>query len=62
MIQISQLKLQIPHTEEQLEEKIKKVLGIRKTDFLSFRILKRSLELEKSRYFLCIYSGSGSET
>lgn len=27
MIQISQLKLQIPHTEEQLEEKIKKVLG-----------------------------------
>ena len=27
MIQISQLKLQIPHTEEQLEEKIKGIIG-----------------------------------
>ena len=51
MIQISQLKLQIPHTEEQLEEKIKKVLGIRKTDLLSFRILNGLWMPEKSRYF-----------
>lgn len=63
MIQISQLKLQIPHTEEQLEEKIKKVLGIRKTELLSFRILKRSLDArKKAGTFLCIYCGSRSET
>ena len=56
MIQISQLKLQIPHTEEQLEEKIKKVLGIRKTDFLSFRILKRSLDARKKPVLFYVYT------
>ena len=56
MIQISQLKLQIPHTEEQLEEKIKKVLGIRKTDLLSFRILKRSLDARKKPVLFYVYT------
>ena len=56
MIQISQLKLQIPHTEEQLEEKIKKVLGIRKTDLLSFRILKRSLDARKKPVLYYVYT------
>ena len=62
MIQISQLKLQIPHTEEQLEEKIKKVLGIRKTD-LVFSYFKTVFgRKKKAGTFLCIYSGSRSET
>lgn len=56
MIQISQLKLQIPHTEEQLKKKIQKVLGIRKTEFLSFRVLKRSLDARKKPTLFYVYT------
>ena len=47
MIQISQIKLQIPHTEDKLKEKILKLLHIRAQDMVSFRILKKSLDARK---------------
>lgn len=56
MIQISQLKLQIPHTEEQLKKKIQKVLGIRKTELLSFRVLKRSLDARRKPALFYVYT------
>ena len=47
MIQISQIKLQIPHTEEKLKEKVLKLLRLREKDLISFRILKKSLDARK---------------
>lgn len=56
MIQISQLKLQIPHTEEQLKKKIRKILGVRETEILSFRVLKRSLDARKKPTLFYVYT------
>ncbi len=56
MIQINQLKLQIPHSEEQLKKKIIKLLRIQKTDLLSFRIIKRSLDARKKPVLFYVYS------
>lgn len=42
MIQISNLKLQIPHTTKRLKEKALKQLHIREQDLIGFRIAKRS--------------------
>ena len=40
MIQISNLKLQIPHTTKRLKEKALKQLHIREQDLIGFRIAK----------------------
>lgn len=42
MIQITQLKLPIPHSREQLEEKIARTLGIRPAEIESYEIVRRS--------------------
>ena len=47
MIQISNLKLQIPHTTKRLKEKALKQLHIREQDLIGFRIAKRSLDARK---------------
>lgn len=55
MIQISQLKLKIPHTEEQIQKKVIKLLRIHETELLSLRILKQSLDARrKSESPMCI--------
>lgn len=56
MVQISQLKLQIPHSEEQLQKKIIKLLRIQKTELLSFRIMKRSLDARKKPVLFYVYT------
>ncbi|MGN1266493.1 MAG: NAD(P)/FAD-dependent oxidoreductase [Dorea sp.] len=56
MIQISQLKLQIPHTEEKLREKVLKLLRIRENDLISFRILKKSLDARKKPQLFYVYT------
>ncbi len=56
MIQISQLKLKIPHSEEQLQKKIINLLRIQKTELLSFRILKKSLDARKKPVLFYVYS------
>ena len=48
MIQISNLKLQIPHTTKRLKEKALKQLHIREQDLIGFRIAKRSLDARKN--------------
>ena len=50
MIQISQLKLPVSHTEVQLLHKIEKVLHVRSTDITEWKILKKSIDArDKSR-------------
>lgn len=56
MVQISQLKLQIPHSEEQLQKKIIRILRIQKTELLSFRIVKRSLDARKKPVLFYVYT------
>lgn len=56
MIQISQLKLKIPHSEEDLCKKIVKILRIRETELLSFRILKRSLDARRKPELFYVYT------
>lgn len=56
MIQISQIKLQIPHTEDKLKEKILKLLHIRAQDMVSFRILKKSLDARKKPFLFYVYT------
>lgn len=56
MIQVNQLKLKIPHTEEQLKKKIIKLLRIPETEFLSLRILKQSLDARKKPELFYVYT------
>ena len=56
MIQISQIKLKIPHTVKQLEEKVIKTLRIRPQDMISMRILKKSLDARKKPELFYVYT------
>lgn len=56
MIQIQQLKLRIPHSEKQLEEKVLKLLKIKKEEILSFEITKRSLDARKKPVLFYVYT------
>ncbi len=56
MIQISQIKIQIPHTKENLKEKVLKLLRIRENDLISFRILKKSLDARKKPQLFYVYT------
>ncbi len=56
MIQISQIKLEIPHAENKLKEKIVKLLRIRPQDVVSFRILKKSLDARKKPQLFYVYT------
>lgn len=48
MIKITQLKLPVEHKPEDLEKKIKKILGISSAQLVSYGILKRSLDARKT--------------
>lgn len=56
MIQINQIKLQIPHTEEKLRQKIVKLLRIRDNELLSYKILKKSLDARRKPDLYYIYN------
>lgn len=56
MIQISQLKIKIPHTDKQLEEKIFKILRIQPKEIVSFKILKKSLDARKKPDLFYVYT------
>ena len=56
MIQITQLKLPIPHSREQLEEKILKLLGIRPEELESFEIVRRSVDARKREGLQYVYT------
>ena len=44
MLRVQQLKLKIPHTEQELKEKIVKTLRIRPEDLIRYEIVKQSLD------------------
>ena len=54
MLRISQLKLPITHTKEELEQKIRKVLRLSKTP--SYTILRRSVDARKKPELFFQYS------
>lgn len=56
MIQISQIKLQIPHTEEKIKEKICRLLRIRESELVEYRILKKSLDARKKPTLFYVYT------
>ena len=56
MIQLSQIKLKIPHSEKQLKDKIIKLLYIRPQDLLSVKILKKSLDARKKPELFYVYT------
>lgn len=56
MIQISQLKLPILHTEEELKKKLAKMLRINSDAILSYTIKKRSLDARKKPELFYIYT------
>ncbi len=56
MIQISQIKIEIPHTEDRLKEKVLKLLRLRERDLISFRILKKSLDARKKPHLYNVYT------
>ena len=47
MIRVSQLKLSIPHTKEQLEKKLVRQLHIRPEELISYQIRRQSLDARK---------------
>jgi len=56
MIQISQMKLKIPHTEKQLHDKVIKQLRIRPQDLLEVKILKKSLDARRKPELYYVYT------
>ncbi|MGN0433106.1 MAG: NAD(P)/FAD-dependent oxidoreductase [Bilifractor sp.] len=56
MIQISQLKLPVSHTEAQLLHKIEKVLHVRSTDITEWKILKKSIDARDKSRLLFVYT------
>ena len=56
MIQLSQIKLKIPHSEKHLKDKIIKLLRIRPQDLLSVKILKKSLDARKKPELFYVYT------
>ena len=47
MIRIQQLKLPVTHTQEELEQKIRKTLKIGKHDLQEIELLRRSIDARK---------------
>ncbi|MDO4623277.1 MAG: NAD(P)-binding protein [Eubacteriales bacterium] len=56
MIQLSQLKLPVEHSEQELQDKIIKELRIRREDLKRFRILKRSIDAREKPKLYYVYS------
>lgn len=56
MIQISQLKLPIGHTKEQLEQKIRKLLRLGKQHDFSYEIIRQSLDARKKAEKKFVYT------
>ncbi|MGN0406496.1 MAG: NAD(P)/FAD-dependent oxidoreductase [Bariatricus sp.] len=56
MLRISQLKIQVEHTEEELKQKIRKRLGIRDMQLLGFTIRKRSLDARHKPDLYYVYT------
>lgn len=51
MLKISQLKLPVAHTREELEAKIIKILRIRPKDLVGYQIVRRSLDARNAQLF-----------
>ena len=56
MLQISQLKLPVTHTESQLEKKLLKILKISRKDLKYYRISKKSLDARKKPELYYVYT------
>lgn len=56
MIQISQLKLNIEHTDEDLRLKIIKTLKINPGDLIRYKIIKKSIEARKKKEISYVYN------
>lgn len=56
MIQLSQLKLNIDHTDEDLKSKILKTLRLKAEDLISYRIVKKSIEARKKKEISYVYN------
>ena len=56
MIQINQIKIEIPHTEKKILEKIAKTLQVREQDILFYKILKRALDARKKPQLFYVYN------
>ena len=56
MIEITQLKLRIPHTEEDLKDKLLRTLRIQKESLISYRISRRSLDARRKPELYYVYT------
>ena len=56
MITISQLKLPVSHTPDQLKKKILRMLGIQEKDLIQYTIRKRSLDARRKPELFYVYT------
>lgn len=56
MIRVSQIKLPISHTKEQLEQKIRKTLKLGEIQPLEYKIVKQSIDARKKPELMYVYS------
>ena len=56
MIRINQVKLRIPHTEEELKNKVAKMLRVPMSRILTFRIVKQSMDARKKPELYYVYT------
>ena len=56
MIQITQLKLPVEHTEKELKERIAAELGIRTKELKGWKIVRRSVDARKKEELKYVYT------
>lgn len=56
MIRITQIKLKMEHTEEDLKKQIAKLLRILEEDLVSYTILKKSIDARKKKDIFYVYN------
>ena len=56
MIRISQMKIKIPHTEEEFVSKIKKTLNLKQNPDLHYEIVKKSIDARKKPELFYVYT------
>ncbi len=56
MIRIGQLKVNVPHTQGDLEQEILKVLKIKQSDLISWELVKQSVDARKKPQIKFVYT------
>ena len=56
MLRLSEIRLQLEHSSSELEDAIKRILQIKSSHILGYRVVKRSIDARSNKRIKFIYS------